>query len=76
MGTIYDRRPKAPRPCFDYLITLPTSTLKDMWVGAIKRQIEDLVAHEVREAPVLLLLRLFLLFLLCGLCVRCFAMRA
>ena len=48
VGKIDDRRPKTPRPCYDYLISLPSATLKEMWTTAVQNQLKELIEFEVR----------------------------
>lgn len=47
LGDIRDLRPKAPRPSYDYLSTLPSKTLRDMWRTGLEKQMEALIQAEV-----------------------------
>lgn len=47
LGDIRDLRPKSPRPSYEYLSTLPSKSLRDMWRSALKKQIDVLTEAEV-----------------------------
>ena len=59
LGELRDTRagPPAPRPSQEYLLTLPSLTLKDMWRTAITKQREALTASEGEGAPLHRVLR-------------------
>jgi len=56
LGELKDKRPIEPRPSYDYLVKVPSATLKELLRGAIARQLEALKAaepHNVRLARTL-----------------------
>jgi hypothetical protein len=46
LGELEDRRPAEPRPSANYLSSLPTKTLKELWRSALVRQRSALIAAE------------------------------
>ena len=59
LGMLRDVRPSAPRPSFEYLGTLPSIKLREMWRDALNNQRKVLIEAEVRrgkgrKAPILL----------------------
>jgi hypothetical protein len=46
LGNLEDNRPKPHRPSFDYLISLPTKTLRELWRTALSNQKKALIEAE------------------------------
>jgi hypothetical protein len=50
LGEIKDERPTKPRPSKDYLMTLSSTALKEMWTNALKNQRQALIDANGPEA--------------------------
>lgn len=46
LGVLEDKRPRTHRPSFEYLISLPTKTLKELWRTALLNQKKALIEAE------------------------------